>query len=177
MNRPFYRRTILGLGLGSVLGLGIGGARAQGGIVLNQNPDKVLKYSTDRGQRGAADRYYLTLQPQKFAVYQIQIRYESSFDGTFYPQKDKIEVYNAETPYGTKDKPLFAVEQAEWDKEARILSIELSKPIPAGVTGEIALDRVDNPTFEGIYNLQGRVLNVGPFPSFRYIGTWSITIE
>jgi Protein of unknown function (DUF2808) len=177
MNRPFRRRTILGLGLGSFLGLGVRGAWAQGGIVLNQNPDKVLQYSTDRGQRGTTDRYYLTLKPQKFAVYQIQIRYESSFDGTFYPLKDKIEVYDAAIPYGTKDKPLFAVEQAEWDKEARILSIELSKPIPAGVTGEIALDRVDNPTFGGIYNLQGRVLNVGPFPSFRYIGTWSITIE
>jgi len=177
MNRPFCRRTILGLGLGSFLGLGVRGAWAQGGIVLNQNQDKVLQYSTNNGQRGTSDRYYLTLKPQKFAVYQIQILYESTFDGRFYPQKDKIEVYDAEIPYGTKDKPLFTVAQAEWDKEARILSIELSKPIPAGVTGEIALDRVDNPTFGGIYSLQARVLNVGPFPSFRYIGTWSITIE
>ncbi|MGA7952641.1 MAG: DUF2808 domain-containing protein [Gloeobacterales cyanobacterium] len=177
MNRPFRRRTIFGLVLVSFLGLGVRGSWAQGGMVLNQDPDKVLKYATETGQRGIPDRYYLTLKPQKFAVYQIQIRYESSFDGKFYPQKDKIEVYDAEIPFGTKDKPLFTVEQAEWDKEARLLSIELSKPIPAGVTGEIALDRVDNPTFEGIYNLQARVLNVGPFPSFRYIGTWSITIQ
>jgi hypothetical protein len=157
--------------------LGLGSAWAQGGIVLNQSPDNVLKYATDRGQRGTSDRYYLTLKPQKFAVYQIQIRYDSSFDGRFYPEKEKIEVYDSAIPYGTKDKSLFAVDQAEWDREARILSIELSKPIPAGITGEIALDRVENPTFGGIYNLQARVLNVGPFPSFRYIGTWSITIE
>lgn len=175
MDRPFGRRVLLGLGVSSFLGLG--SAWAQGGIVLNQNPDNVLKYATDRGQRGTSDRYYLTLTPQKFAVYQIQIRYDSSFDGRFYPEKEKIEVYDSAIPYGTKDRSLFAVDQAEWDKEARILSIELSKPIPAGITGEIALDRVENPTFGGIYNLQARVLNVGPFPSFRYIGTWSITIE
>jgi Protein of unknown function (DUF2808) len=177
MDRSFRRRTLLGLGMGSFLGLGARSAWAQGGIVLNQDPDKVLKYATDKGQRGTADRYYLTLKPQKFAVSQIQIRYESGFDGRFYPEKEKIEIYDAEIPYGTKKKPLYAVEQAEWDREARILSIELSKPIPAGITGEIALDRVDNPTFEGIYNLQGRVLNVGPFPRFLYIGTWSITID
>jgi Protein of unknown function (DUF2808) len=177
MDRALGRRLLLGLGVSSLLGLGARNAWAQGGIVLNQNPDSVLQYSTDRGQRGTSDRYYLTLKPQKFAVYQLQIRYDSSFDGKFYPEKEKIEVYDAAIPYGTKDKPLFTVEQAEWDKEARILSIELSKPIPAGITGEIALDRVDNPSFGGIYNLQARVLNVGPFPSFRYVGTWSITIE
>jgi Protein of unknown function (DUF2808) len=175
MDRPLSRRVLLGLGVSSFLGLG--SAWAQGGIVLNQNSDNVLKYATDRGQRGTSDRYYLTLKAQKFAVEQIQIRYDSSFDGRFYPEKEKIEVYDAAIPYGTKDKSLFAVDQAEWDKEARILSIELSKPIPAGITGEIALDRVENPTFGGIYNLQARVLNVGPFPSFQYIGTWSITIE
>lgn len=165
---------VLAVGLAMAIGcLGTPAALAQSGFCLigcAKDSDYILNFKVqEKIHDFTTDRYWLWIGQQKTAVVEIQVIPDDSFDGEF--DTGSLEV-NGRTS-GTS----YKIEGTTWDKEQRALTVVLAKPIPAADEIEIIINRVHNPSAEGIYKLNARVLGTEPNPVYRYVGTWALTIE
>lgn len=146
---------------------------AQSGLCLigcAKDKDYILDFRLQEKTHGfSTDRYYLYIRPQKVAVKQIQIQPDDTFDGSF--NTNSVEVN------GRTSQKAFKVSSTSWDPEDRNLTITLEKPIPADDEIAVVINQVSNPSIEGIYKLGARILGTEPNPIFRYVGTWSISID
>jgi len=148
-------------------------ARAQSGYCLigcARDRDYILNYRIqERIHDHNADRWHLYIPEQKTAVRQVQILPEEAFNGAFNTGAVEISL--------RRSGKTIKLEGTTWDGDERSLTIALAEPVPAGEEIEVVLSQVQNPTFEGLFKFNGRVLGTEPNPIFRYVGTWTITFE
>ncbi|UFP92728.1 DUF2808 domain-containing protein [Gloeobacter morelensis] len=156
-----------------VLAAGVSPVQAQSGFCLvgcARDADLILNYKVeDRSHDYTSDRYFLWIKPQKIAVREVQVIAGPDFDGQF--NTKFVEVASR-----TSGKS-YTVEDVNWDQDLRALTVVLASPIPASEEIQLVLSQVVNPSSEGIYKLNARVLGTEPNPIYRYVGTWAITIE
>jgi len=145
-----------------------GPVMAQGLVLNGANQSKILSYHLQEGNPRVKDRYYLTLRPLPFPTRSLQILYFPEFDGQINGQKIIIKSTTSDLEY--------PVAQTDVDRSARAITIQMLKPLPKGETIEVLFDEVVNPESDGVYQMRGRILEDGPFPAYRYVGDWFITI-
>ncbi len=148
-------------------------AQAQSGFCLigcAKDADLILNYRIEDKQHNfTSDRYFLWIKPQKVATKEIQVVTDPGFDGLFSLKAIEVNSRTANKSY--------KVEDVVWDSELYTMTIVLDKPLPAQEEIEVVASQVTNPRSEGIYKLNARVLGTEPNPIYRYVGTWSISIE
>lgn len=142
---------------------------AQSGLVLTGSEDvPVLRYILDfNGIRRRLDRYRLDIPAQDVAVAEIQLNGPDYFDGSFDPENIRLEVEGSKVE----------VREAYWNEEFRSLEVVIQEPVAAGQAMRLVLSNVRNPSREGEYRFEGRVLGTEPNPLFRSIGNWLISID
>jgi len=142
-----------------------------GFILFGNSRDTAMDYCLDSGSASQYDSYYLELKTQKFKYSEIIVTYPDHFT----PIIDfaAIELYqNAECRGGKK----IALESAQWDKEARRITVVPKEPIPANTPVRLVLSNVRNPSFAGMFQFDARVLRADvPVPV--YIGSWIISLQ
>ncbi|AGY57359.1 DUF2808 domain-containing protein [Gloeobacter kilaueensis] len=168
------KRWLGGIAVVGLLLVGSGhSATAQSGFCLfgcAKEPEYILNYKIENREHDyTSDRYYLWMRPENVAVKQIQILTDPAFDGRF----DLKAIDVASRTSGAT----YAVESTEWDNDQRTVTIVLAKPIPAQEEIQLVFSQVLNPSTDGIYKLVARVLGTEANPIYRYVGTWSISIE
>lgn len=149
-------------------------SRAGGGnpgltIFSGVDRENILGYHLDFGGKPRNwDRYKLYIPAKKMTqgARKFFISYPEHYDGQF--DTDSIQVRSQ-----GESLPLREV---YWDKESRVLEIDLEQPIEAGNGVDIVLSNVKNPTF-GTYYFVGDALASGDIPVRLYLGTWIISIE
>ncbi len=144
-------------------------AWSQSGMTLTgvQEGDTELSYRFDfGGVRGRLERYRMDIPAQDVAVSELQLNFESSFDGRVDPDKVRLEVEG-------QSVPLRAV---YWDDTIKSVEVEIAEPVAAGQAMELVLSDVRNPRNMGYYRVQARVLGTEPNPVFQYIGLWILDI-
>jgi hypothetical protein len=145
--------------------------------------EDILNYYLDFGglprQR---DRYKLYVPAKKLTqgASKFYISYPENFDGKFDLSKEtndegREEYENIEVRLDKEDRSL-PIKEAYWDKESRVLEIELEQPVEAGTKTTIVLSNVRNPNF-GTYYLVGDAQAAGDVPVRLYLGTWIVSIE
>lgn len=149
--------------------------RAQGGtpgltIFSGVDRENLLNYHLDfGGVSDGWDRYRLFIPAKKMTqgASKFFISYPEYYDGKFNP--DKIEVR-------LKDKkvPLRSV---NWDKESRIVEIDLAEPIKRSEKVELVFSDVKNPASGGTYYFNAQLLAAGDIPIRQHVGTWILTID
>jgi Protein of unknown function (DUF2808) len=149
--------------------------RADGnpGLVIFSGVDErknILDYHLDfGGEPGGWDRYRLYIPGKKLSegATKFYVTYPDYYQGTFNP--DSIEVRIDDEPL-----PLHAV---NWDKESRIIEIELENALTATRDVEIVMSNVKNPTFGGTFYFTCQAMAAGSVPVRLYLGTWILTID
>ena len=150
-------------------------AVAQGtpGLVIFGDRDvDILNYYLDFG--GIADnrdRYRLRIPKKKLAngATQFVISYPDYFDGKF--DTDKIEV----RPNGKKDQSL-PLKNVVWDKENRLIQIDLAQPLKDPKKVELVFSNVRNPDV-GTYYFYAQVVPAVNVPVPERIGAWVLSID
>lgn len=128
-----------------------------------------LAYRLDYGGRtNARDRYHLRIPPRKMelAAAQFAVTYPDSYRGRFDPDRIEVRVNGDSVP----------LEEVEWDRDNRVISIYPQDPVPASTRVEIVLSNVRNPHFAGTHYFNAQVRAPGDLPLMRYLGTWIIGI-
>jgi len=142
-----------------------------GFILFGNSRDVAMDYCLDSGSANQYDSYYLELKTQKFKYSEVIVTYPEHFN----PMIDfaAIELYqNSECRGGKK----IAIESAQWDKEARRITVIPREPIPANTPVRLVLSNVRNPSFAGMFQIDARVLRADvPVPV--YIGSWIISLQ
>lgn len=143
-------------------------AWSQSGITLSGVEEgEELRYRFDfGGVRGRRERYRLEIPAQNVAVSELQLNFESSFDGSVDPEKARLEVEGQVVPLG----------EIFWDDSIKSLEVQIAEPVAAGQNMELILSEVRNPRNGGFYRVQARLLGTEPNPIFRYIGIWILDI-
>jgi hypothetical protein len=120
------------------------------------------------GRPNQWDRYKLYVPSKKVpqGATTFFITYPDYFNGKF--DTESIEVR-------TKKEKL-PIKEIHWDKESRILEINLEKPLAPNTRAEIVLSNVQNPDL-GTYYFVCDVLASGDIPVRLYVGTWILSIE
>ena len=136
------------------------------GLVLGRD---TLAYRLESGQVGVQDEYTFSYPTLPFATKRLQIIYDSTFDGKFDPQRITVRDRTSGEPY-----PLA---RAELDPTARAVTVQLKTALPKGSSPDIVLDQVRNPASDGVYGFHGKILEPGPFPSYRLVGDWFVTVS
>lgn len=141
------------------------------GLTIFSGVDRedILNYYLDFGGLPRQwDRYKLYVPAKKLTqgASKFYISYPENFDGKF--DTDKIEV--------RVDDESLPLKEIYWDKESRVLEIELEKPVEAGTKTTIVLSNVKNPNF-GTYYLVCDAQAAGDVPVRLYLGTWIVSIE
>lgn len=150
-------------------------ATAQGGtsgLVLFGKDVDVLSYYLDfGGQANARDRYRLRIPGKKLrgGAAKFFISYPDYFDGKF--DTDKIEV----RVEGDKDKSL-PLREVIWDKESRIIQIDLEEPLKESRKVELVFSNVKNPDI-GTYYFFAQVLPATDLPIREQVGAWVLSIN
>ncbi|HAC62709.1 MAG TPA: hypothetical protein DCF68_04025 [Cyanothece sp. UBA12306] len=136
------------------------------------NRKDILNYHLDFGGRPRqfGERYRLYVPGKKLTqgVSKFFISYleRPEFDGKFNLDKAEVRVEGESIP----------IKDIYWDKESRVIEIELAQPLEASKKAEIVFSGVKNPS-NGTYYLICDVLSAGDIPIRLYVGTWIVSIE
>ncbi len=142
-----------------------------GFIIFGNARDVAMDYCLDSGSANQYDSYYLELKTQKFKYSEVIVTYPEHFN----PMADlaTVELYQSAECRGGKKIPL---ESAQWDKEARRITVIPKEPIPANTPVRLVLSNVRNPSLPGIFQIDARVLRADvPVPV--YIGSWLVSLQ
>lgn len=130
----------------------------------------VLDYNLQFGgnPNQAGERYKLYIPGKKLTqgASKFFISYPENFDGKFDTNKVEVRV---------KEKPI-PIREVYWDKESRVLEIDLAQPIESSNKVDIVLSNVKNPDY-GTYYLRADAQAAGTIPLRLYLGTWIVTIN
>ncbi|ACK67351.1 conserved hypothetical protein [Rippkaea orientalis PCC 8801] len=136
------------------------------------NRRDILDYHLDFGGRPnhVGERYKLYVPAKKLTqgVSKFFISYleRPEFDGQFDLDRVDVRVEGKSVP----------IKEVYWDKESRVIEIDLAQPIEASKKAEIVFSNVKNPG-NGTYYFICDVLSSGDIPIRLYIGTWILSIE
>ena len=169
-----FKRIFTTLAVSSLL---IGGVQAM--TSAQSNPgltifsgverENILNYHLDfGGHAGSFDRYRLRIGSKKMTqgAAKFFIAYPDYYKGKF--DQDKIEVR-------IKGESL-PLREVVWDKESRIIEIDLETPIKESKKVEIVFSNVKNPRFGGTFYFHCQVLPAGDLPIRQHLGTWILSI-
>ncbi|OKH26196.1 hypothetical protein NIES593_03750 [Hydrococcus rivularis NIES-593] len=168
------KRPILALFVSGCLLAGmqtIGWAQGNPGLTIFSGVERenILNYYLDFGGIPRQwDRYKLYVPAKKLTqgASKFFISYPEHFNGKF--DTDKVEV--------RVNKESVPLREVYWDKESRVLEIDLERPIEAGTKATIVLSNVKNPDF-GTYYFVCDAQAAGQVPVRLYLGTWIVSIE
>jgi hypothetical protein len=146
-------------------------AGGNSGLTIFSGVDRedILNYYLDFGGIPRQwDRYKLYIPAKKLTqgATKFYISYPENFDGKF--DTDKIEV--------RVDGEALPLREVYWDRESRILEIDLEQPVEASTKVTIVLSNVKNPNF-GTYYFVCDAQAAGSIPVRLYLGTWIVSIE
>ena len=146
--------------------------KAQGnpGLTIFSGVDRgdILNYRLDfGGKQDGWDRYRLRVPGKKLdqGAAKFFISYPEYFDGKFDINKIEVRV-------GGESLPLREV---FWDKESRIVEIDLEEPLLESKKAEIVFSNVKNPSY-GTYYFHCQLLTPGQVPVRLHVGTWIVSI-
>jgi hypothetical protein len=131
--------------------------------------ENILDYYLDFGGLPRQwDRYKLYVPAKKLTqgASKFYISYPENYDGKF--DTDKIEIRTKEDE--------IPVREVIWDKESRVVEIDLERPVEAGTKVTIVMSNVKNPNF-GTYYFVCDAQASGDVPVRLYLGTWIVSIE
>ncbi|BAQ61685.1 hypothetical protein GM3708_2091 [Geminocystis sp. NIES-3708] len=147
-------------------------AQSNPGLTLFSGVDRqdILNYHLDfGGKAGGWDRYRLRIPGKKITqgVSKFFITYPEYYTGKF--DVDSIQVR-------VKDKKL-PIREVVWDKESRIIEIDLEQPLLESNRVELVFSNVKNPENGGTFYFQAQVLTPGQVPLRLNVGTWILSIN
>ena len=173
--KKYYKSFLTALAVSTPLVIGLPylvSAQSNPGLTMFSGVDRkdILNYHLDfGGQAGSWDRYRLRIPGKKMTegASRFFISYPDYYKGKF--DIDKIEVrINGES---------LALRDINWDKESRIIEIELEEPILESKRVELVFSNVKNPRPGGTYYFQCQVLTPGQVPLRLHLGTWIVSIS
>jgi hypothetical protein len=147
-------------------------AQSNPGLTIFSNVDRkdVLDYHLDYGGRpGAWDRYRLRIPSKKMTqgAARFFISYPDYYNGKFDTNAIEVRVKGESIP----------IIEVIWDKESRIIEIDLEKPILESHQVELVFSNVKNPRSGGTFYFQAQVLTPGQIPLRLQLGTWILSIS
>jgi Protein of unknown function (DUF2808) len=115
------------------------------------------------------ERYRLSIPAKKMTsgASKFFITYPDYYDGKFDSEAIEVKVKNQSMP----------IEEVYWDKESRIIEIDLKEPIKASEKVEIVLSNVKNPKFGGTYYFHCQLMAAQDLPIRLHVGTWIVDIN
>ena len=132
--------------------------------------ENILNYHLDfGGHAGAFDRYRLRIGSKKMTqgASKFFISYPDYYRGKFDPDNIEVRI----------DKESIPLREIVWDKESRIIEIDLEEPIRESRKVEIVFSNVKNPRYGGTYYFHCQVLPAGDLPIRQHLGTWILSIS
>jgi hypothetical protein len=132
--------------------------------------ENLLPFYLDFGGRpGAWDRYRLRIPAKKMTqgASKFIIAYPDYYEGKF--DTDSVEVR-------VKDERI-PIREVLWDRESRLIEIDLEQPITASNKVELVFSNVKNPPMGGTFYFNCQVLAANDIPVRLYLGTWIIDIN
>ncbi|GBF82470.1 DUF2808 domain-containing protein [Aphanothece sacrum] len=136
------------------------------------NRNNILDYHLDFGGRpeNVGERYKLYVPGKKLTqgVSKFYISYleKPEFNGKFDLDSVQIRIKGKTVP----------IREVYWDKESRVIEIDLAENIEASQKVDIVFSNVKNPS-SGTYYFICDVLSSGNIPVRLYVGTWILSIE
>ena len=170
----YFRRLLATLAISSSL---IGGlpyfvsAQSNPGLTIFSGVERkdILNYHLDfGGNAGGWDRYRLRIPGKKLTqgVARFFISYPEYYDGKFDVDKIEVRINDDSLP----------LREVVWDKESRIIEIDLEEPIIDSKRVELVFSNVKNPRSGGTYYFQCQILTPGQVPLRLHLGTWIVGI-
>ena len=146
-------------------------ANGNAGLTLFSGVDRenILNYYLDfGGKQNSWDRYRLRVPGKKLdqGAAKFFISYPEYFNGKF--DTDRIEV--------RLDGESLPLREVFWDKESRIVEIDLEEPLLETKKVEIVFSNVKNPS-SGTFYFHCQVLTPGQVPVRLHVGTWIVSIN
>lgn len=135
-----------------------------------ENRSDILDYKLDFNGRPKfyGERMKLRVPKKKMTqgVSKFFISYlkDPEFDGKFDTNAIEVRVEGESIP----------LREVYWDKESRVVEIDLQEPIEAGNKVEVVFSNVKNPS-SGTYYFICDVLTSGQIPLRMYLGTWIVS--
>jgi hypothetical protein len=147
-------------------------AQSNPGLTIFSGVDNkdILNYRLDfGGKAGGWDRYRLRIPGKKInqGVAKFFISYPEYFSGKFDTESMEVRV---------KDKKL-PIREIVWDKESRIIEIDLQDPLLESNKVELVFSNVKNPDPGGTFYFQAQILTPGQIPLRLNVGTWILSIN
>ncbi|RMF27509.1 MAG: DUF2808 domain-containing protein [Cyanobacteria bacterium J083] len=132
--------------------------------------ENILSYYLDFGGKpGHWDRYRLEIPAKKLTrgAAKIFVTYPDYYKGKFKPEKIEVRIKGEPQP----------LREVIWDKESRIIEMDLENPIPEGKKVEIVMSEVKNPRWGGTFYFHCQVMSAGDIPIREYLGSWILSIN
>lgn len=170
-----YKRLIAALSISSSLITGLPYlvlAQSNPGLTIFSNVDRkdILDYHLDFGGRtNSWDRYRLRIPSKKMTqgAARFFVSYPDYYDGKFDTNAVEVRTKGESVP----------LRSVTWDKESRIIEIDLENPILESRQVELVFSNVKNPRSGGTYYFQCQVLTPGQVPLRLQLGTWILSIS
>lgn len=131
--------------------------------------NNILNYHLDFGGKpNAWDRYRLRIPSKKMTegAERFFISYPDYYKGKFDTEAIEVRVKDEAIP----------IREVIWDKESRIIEIDLENPILESKKVELVFSNVKNPRQGGTFYFQCQVLTPGQVPLRIHLGTWILDI-
>ena len=170
----FSKRLAIALALSGSLVMGgqiLTLASGNSGLTIFSGVERrdILNYYLDFGGRPRnKDRYKLYIPAKKLTqgARRFYISYPDYYNGTF--NTDKIEV--------RVKKESLPIKEVIWDKESRIIQIDMLEDVEPGTKVDIVMSNVRNPD-SGTYYFRCDVQAAGEVPVRLFAGVWIIDIS